>query len=199
MNIEEALTKIALDGGMDPDQLVAYAEEDKISGCEDGYYSPISISRNEGKILYAIIRYTAPNKIIEVGCHSGCSTTHMLSALERNGRGSVLSIDFDGMVDPGIPPELSHRWSQLKMDAREFEWPSGVDMLFEDGDHTRDLTEKMVTRAVEHGAKTVIAHDAYNESVGKEVVGGFLAATSRCYTILVDGPKLGFAYWFKDK
>lgn len=85
--------------------------------------------------LYVLVRLARPNRIIETGVAAGISTTIILSALERNSRGHLWSIDLpnygpegylnaDGIrelvqVPPGkkpgwiVPDHLRHRWDLL--------------------------------------------------------------------------------------
>ena len=44
--------------------------------------------------LYALVRLTAPEHVVETGVSSGVSSAHILLALQRNGRGTLHSIDL---------------------------------------------------------------------------------------------------------
>ncbi|MGI0131684.1 MAG: class I SAM-dependent methyltransferase [Thermoplasmata archaeon] len=44
--------------------------------------------------LYALVRLTAPEHVVETGVSSGVSSAHILLALARNGRGTLHSIDL---------------------------------------------------------------------------------------------------------
>ena len=44
--------------------------------------------------LYALVRLTSPDHVVETGVSSGVSSAHILLALERNGHGSLHSIDL---------------------------------------------------------------------------------------------------------
>ena len=44
--------------------------------------------------LYAMVRLLRPEHVVETGVSSGVSSAHFLSALARNGRGTLHSIDF---------------------------------------------------------------------------------------------------------
>lgn len=198
MKLNEALEQIAKHAGISAKSLIAFAKEDKITGCEDGEFSSISVSRNEGKIIYALVRALRPELAVEIGTHSGCSATHILAAMEANGVGHLHSIDIGGIQPPGIPAEFHRRWSIDEIDARYYNWPEQVDFVLEDGDHTRDLTSRVVAAAKAHGARAILAHDAYNASVGGEVCAGFADAAPDYGTVLVDGPALGLAYWFRE-
>jgi hypothetical protein len=44
--------------------------------------------------LYALVRLLAPRHVLEVGVSSGVSSAYLLAALERNGRGTLHSVDL---------------------------------------------------------------------------------------------------------
>ena len=54
------------------------------------YFPPIDF----GKTLYVICRVMRPMTIVETGVAAGLSTSYMLHALEKNGRGELHSIDI---------------------------------------------------------------------------------------------------------
>ena len=199
MNLYEALQQVASVGNLDVDQLLEYANEDKVAGKNQNGYSPISVTRDEGRVLYALVRYLKPDVMVEVGSHSGCSATHILAAMHKNKRGHLYCVDPGGIVPPGIPDKYQGMYTVVLVDARYYEWPDRVDALHEDGDHTADLTSKTVSAAIAHGAKFVVSHDAHNASVGGEVTRAFNEATDGHYqTIEIDECGLGIAYWFKQ-
>ena len=64
------------------------------------------------KTLYAAVRATKPNIVVETGTAAGASSTFVLAALEKNGRGYMHSIDHsDTSENVGIliPEELRSR------------------------------------------------------------------------------------------
>jgi hypothetical protein len=71
--------------------------------------------------LYALVRLTRPEHIIETGVSSGVSSAHFLLGVRRNGRGTVHSIDlplpqrgprFSPRESPvAIPPGRSSGWA----------------------------------------------------------------------------------------
>ncbi|HEV2448978.1 MAG TPA: class I SAM-dependent methyltransferase [Thermoplasmata archaeon] len=82
--------------------------------------------------LHAIVRALRPLRVLEVGVSSGVSTAYLLAALDRNGRGTLHSVDLPSYPrrsrsgraaplaswtlppgrEPGwaIPSALRHRW-----------------------------------------------------------------------------------------
>lgn len=199
MNLTSALKQIAADSGLDTKKLLSYAKEDQVSGCEDGHFSSISVCRDEGRILYALIRAMRPALVVEIGSYSGCSATHILTAMEQNNFGQLLSIDINGIQPPGIPAGLQHRWSIIEADAQLCAWPEHVDFVFEDGDHMQEFTHKMVAKSHQRGAKAILSHDAYNASVGECVRAGFGEVLPDYKTLMIDDFTLGFAYWFRSE
>jgi predicted O-methyltransferase YrrM len=199
VNLNEALTYVAERMNLDAAELIAYAAEDTLTGSMDGEFSPISVTSNEGRILYALVRALKPTFSLEVGTHSGCSASHILTALAANeGDGHLHSIDFYPVQPPGIAEALQARWSFEQMDARNYEFPAQVDFVFEDSDHSRDMTEKILRRAIEHGARCVVSHDAYNTNVYSSICGGFEDVVGKDYLLaMVDDIPLGFAIWFR--
>ncbi|MBN1433376.1 class I SAM-dependent methyltransferase [Candidatus Fermentibacterales bacterium] len=69
-------------------------------------------------LLYAICRLAAPRTVVETGVFWGYSSIHILAALERNGRGSLHSLDVtpERLLSRGlesgvaIPDRLRRRW-----------------------------------------------------------------------------------------
>ncbi len=71
--------------------------------------------------LYALVRLTRPEHVVETGVSSGVSSAHFLLALERNGRGRLHSIDrptpqrgarFGPTDSPvALPPGRSSGWA----------------------------------------------------------------------------------------
>jgi len=79
--------------------------------------------------LHAIARLLRPEHVVEVGVSSGVSSAYLLAALERNGRGTLHSVDLPSTpsrsarsrgaswsIPPGwssgwaVPPRLRRRW-----------------------------------------------------------------------------------------
>jgi len=51
--------------------------------------------KEERRILYMMVRHVAPELVVEFSPKHGLSTAHMALALQHNGRGSVLSFEWD--------------------------------------------------------------------------------------------------------
>jgi predicted O-methyltransferase YrrM len=63
-----------------------------------------SLDPVEGALLYGIVRTLQPDVAVETGTASGISTTYLLAALRRNGRGRLVSIDLP--FEAGEGPEF---------------------------------------------------------------------------------------------
>ncbi|MEL6252859.1 MAG: class I SAM-dependent methyltransferase [Bacteroidota bacterium] len=53
----------------------------------------------QGIKLYTIIRHLKPEKVVETGVCNGASTSYILKALQKNGKGTLYSIDFPDVLD----------------------------------------------------------------------------------------------------
>lgn len=113
--------------------------------------------RGRALFLYVLVRAVRPSVLIETGCFSGWDSTVLLTALQRNGHGSLTTIDLPpqavslgsempslkGGLEPGflVPDELRSRWELRVADVRE-ELPGllrtigEVDLFFHDSDHS---------------------------------------------------------------
>lgn len=61
-----------------------------------------SISEEEGKVLYSIIRKEKPQKIVETGVCNGVSTWIILEAIKENSKGRLYSIDYPFYADESL-------------------------------------------------------------------------------------------------
>jgi hypothetical protein len=113
------------------------------------------------RALYCLCRIFKPAFVVETGVASGGSSYVILSALEKNGKGHLYSIDLPpgqwtnkgyAKIDtvalpenktPGwiVPEKLRHRWTLRLGDAKE-ELPrllaelKEIDMFYHDAEHT---------------------------------------------------------------
>jgi hypothetical protein len=72
-------------------------------------------------IQYAAIRAFAPDVVVETGVASGVSTSHILLALQKNGRGKLHSIELGDpqYLPPGQPPGwIVPDWLRANWDLR---------------------------------------------------------------------------------
>ncbi|MCA1707658.1 MAG: class I SAM-dependent methyltransferase [Actinobacteria bacterium] len=71
-----------------------------------------------GHIVYAVVRATRPDVVVETGVATGMTSAYLLAALEDNGHGALHSIDLPptdmvaaGHVGAAIPADLNARWT----------------------------------------------------------------------------------------
>lgn len=100
-------------------------------------------------LQYAAIRAFAPDIIVETGVACGVSSSYLLSALHKNSRGMLHSIELgdERYLPPGkapgwvVPEQLKSRWDLRIGDSRELlpkllEELSAVDVFIHDSLHT---------------------------------------------------------------
>lgn len=100
-------------------------------------------------LQYAIVRADKPELVVETGVANGVSSTYLLEALRRNGRGQLHSIEIGNSpyVPAGrstgwiVPADLRARWSLHICDARTclpdlFDQLGTVDIFIHDSLHT---------------------------------------------------------------
>ena len=78
------------------------------------------MGRTDRLTLYAAIRSSRPSVVVETGTAAGASAVYILTALERNQRGRLISVDASGErenVGRLIPDELRNRLQLLSGDS----------------------------------------------------------------------------------
>jgi predicted O-methyltransferase YrrM len=202
MNLEQALTAIAAQLNLDAAQLIAYAAEDTIGGFSFDEtarkWDVGSLWEVEGKVLYALTRALAPAQIAEFGTHQGCSATHFLEALKRNGYGQLYAVDpWEGagsrIPDKGRVDLITHtgiEWLDNEQDAT-------FDILFEDMVHGVVATREwwlIAQRKIRPGG-LIISHDAAHFGVGVDVMRGIEEAGVQPAVYLIEPSDCGLAIW----
>lgn len=98
--------------------------------------------------LYLLIRMIQPDIVLETGVSSGASSAYILSALQDNDMGRLISIDLPpGNLPPGkasgwvVPSSLKERWSLHIGDAKNLLKPllheaDQIDCFIHDSSHT---------------------------------------------------------------
>ena len=98
-----------------------------------------------GGVLYAICRTQKPDIVVETGVSSGVSSSYILSALEKNERGQLYSIDLPSWQENQsgwmIPEYLRHRWYLTLGRSSETLEPllmkvGDIDIFLHDSDHS---------------------------------------------------------------
>ena len=202
MTLNDTLTAIAERYALDAAQLIAYADEDTHTGWDhgSGAWRVGSLFRQEGQILYALIRALRPLHIAELGTHDGCSTTHMAQALAANDGGTLHAIDVWAGAGEGIPDTLRSRIQQTFADGAAWLNESALtfDIVYEDTLHTADMTRDMWTAALPkvRAGGLIISHDAAHWLVGADIRRGIEAAGVHDYMVVCpDGCECGLAIY----
>jgi len=122
-------------------------------------------------LLMRIVRELQPQRCLELGSGFGISTSYQAAALELNERGSMVSLDVEGMTriaEPSLAQlglgRASFRPGQIEatLDGAVAE-QEPVDYAFLDADHTRAGTVSAFEQIVERAANTaVLALDDIN-------------------------------------
>lgn len=208
MKLDQALETIAVPLGLNASDMIMFANEDDCGGFHidesKRKWTVGSIWEPEGKFLYAVIRALMPSRVLELGAYHGCSTTHILSALTANGKGKLVSVDLYPYAQENVKEPLTKRWTFECTDFISYleNVPSvpkaKFDVVFEDGPHDRETTEKMIRAVYNFKAgrpKLIISHDAEHYLVGQTVREGFSAVLQPMHTVLIDDTDCGFAWW----
>jgi predicted O-methyltransferase YrrM len=195
--------------GIEADTLLPFAQADNIGG-----YHPDPAQRQwgsgaiwdvEGRIIYALIRALKPVNVVEIGSGTGCSTTHIASALSHNyplAVGSISTIDRGNT--PQIPDDVIAFVTIFSGDA--IEWlqqqpDNSIDFMLEDADHSEAMCyrvgELAKTKLAPGGV--LLAHDAAHFGVGADVRAGFTRAGLQYRVYLTEPSDCGFMVWRKDK
>lgn len=85
-----------------------------------------ALTREEGELLYALVRSTKPLNCVETGTHKGLSSHYIAQALKDNDRGHLIT------CDPVDWKQFDMRDSSPLKDWFTFQQVRGVDSLVED-------------------------------------------------------------------
>lgn len=167
---EDAVNGLAILNGWAPpsgDQLSAWRTDVEESlrsiGREDiARFGPeFDLGPEGATLLYFLIRWRLPRRVVETGVARGVSTRVMLNALDRAGSGSLTSFDVDGdagglVIEP--PPNWSFRildegksLSELNEHLKQGE---AISMFVHDSDHRTEHQRaefSIAIRALEPG------------------------------------------------
>jgi predicted O-methyltransferase YrrM len=111
------------------------------------------MDKRKNEVLYALVRISKPEIVVETGVGAGVSSTIILRAMELNGVGCLYSIDaglryFDGIILPPnkpigfiIPQNLKGRWKLIVGHSKNVLEPllkelNQIDLFFHDPEHS---------------------------------------------------------------
>jgi predicted O-methyltransferase YrrM len=106
------------------------------------------VEKETAMFLYEFIRAVRPERVLETGVANGTSSYVILSALDANGHGQLVSTDIAASVHEDMPEALAARWTYV---------------------HLKDRTPErgMPTAFASHGPYDVYFHDADHSYLGQ--------------------------------
>lgn len=202
--LEQELERIAAQIHTDPNELIAFAEEDQLGGYhwnpDLATFKQGSCWGVEGQMLYALIRWLKPDVVAEIGGWAGCSGSHIALALIKNGKGRLYSVDNEVGGQPhGEDMPDDYRALTTLIRANGEDWlanqPDGsIGLVFEDASHGTDLVAKisaLALKKVQPGG-LLVNHDAAHDFA---YVGGGQMVTSSVGREVRDGLAIANAYF----
>jgi predicted O-methyltransferase YrrM len=137
---------------------------EKFYGYDGTGRPPSSIQYGDAQILHSICRVVRPTLIVETGVSDGISSAVILSALDKNNHGRLISIDFPIVGIPRlygksagwvVPEHLRSRWTLLTGQSRKL-LPSllstsdPLDMFFHDSEHSYECMKMEFEWSMRH-------------------------------------------------
>lgn len=170
--LEQSLEQIAAQIHCDPQQLIAFSNEDTLGGFhivpELRKFPMGSAWGVELQTIYAIIRWLKPEKVVEIGGLSGASATHIAAAIKANGKGHLYSIDNGvlGAIHGELIPSDLRKYVTL-VEANGEDWlatqeDESIGFVFEDAAHGRELVALLSRLSLQKLAPggVLVNHDA---------------------------------------
>lgn len=217
MNLNDALTLLAMQLQLDPAELIRYAAEDTLGGYDAdparAKWPMGSLYAVEGQTLYALIRTLKPQHVAEIGSLRGCSTAHIATALSVNGSGRVTAIDIAAGSRDLFPAHLESVLTPVTGDGLAWlaaQPDASIDLLYEDSSHGTEMCaavgELCKTKLTPGGL--LVVHDAAHDfailggghkitsPVGAEIRLGLDRALGTTYRVYLAEPSdCGVAVW----
>lgn len=206
-DLYSALSQLAADLNLDPNELYRYTHEDHIGGfnldVNERRWKTGSIWEVEGQILFALVRAMKPMHVIEIGTWAGCGASHILEAMALNNKGALTSIDIDAKAGYAIPTSLRSRWEFVHMAGEHYlasEPTIPVDIVFEDASHLLKETTELLTCIRDNvKPRLCISHDGAHFLVGFNIQTSYQRVFGEePHTLLVEPSDCGFAYVVKN-
>lgn len=170
MDVIDCLSRIADYLGLAPMTLYAAFELDHHFGAGVDGWPAMSVTTDEGRVIYSLVRALRPQNVLEFGTCGCCSATHILQALCDNDEGNLVSVDITQVQPPGVPMELRNRWHFIQANGITYDFGNyHCDLCFEDTSHSSHSTSNLCKVALKLGAELVIVHDAANKTAGAGV------------------------------
>jgi len=101
------------------------------------------VEKESSLLLYALVRATGPDRVVETGVANGASSFFLLHALRKNGRGQLASVDVRGNVGGLLDDSERREWRLTILGAsrRGAQFKSlvadgpPIDVFLHDSDH----------------------------------------------------------------
>ncbi len=199
-SLHDALHQIAPALGLDADTLIRYAEEDIVGGfhlsLDARKWNTGAIWEGEGQFVYALVRGLRPARVFEAGIGNGCTSAHILAALDANGYGELVSCDPYALN----PASMNDHPRWTRVNATGEQWldanpDATFEIAVEDTMHTHEMTFTILSKANRPGLRLALSHDAGHASVGQGVTSGFQAAFGSCTAVMIGDSDCGWGYW----
>jgi predicted O-methyltransferase YrrM len=127
-------------------------------GTNTGYFRSI---QGKDALLYMLIRTYRPEICVETGISAGFSTYYILKALEKNGSGTLISIDIKDEVTMSnkkfmagwlVPDNLKNRWQKVieSSDIALTAISLKIDFFVHDSMHSEEYMLREYLWAMEH-------------------------------------------------
>ncbi len=138
--------------------------------------NPSEMSIAERIFLYALVRGTQPERVLEIGSRHGGSAAIVTSAMEENGTGILVGLDPSPEIT--LPQELFHGRFHLiaKPSPEAIPKASRVangpfDLVFIDGIHIYEQAKKDIEGCLPYLAPGgyILFHDAFNFGVSEAI------------------------------
>jgi len=114
----------------------------RTAAAELAYPQRFAVEHESGRLLYLLVRTVRPGLMVETGVANGASTFLVLTAMQRNGDGRLVSIDISAEVG-SLLTDAERRMANWDMRVIE---PGGIgavvdglgpiDVFFHDSDHS---------------------------------------------------------------
>lgn len=201
-SLVQTLTDLGTQLGVDSQALISYAAEDTIGGfhfdMDKRKWTVGSMWEVEAQTVYALVRALRPDRVLECGVGNACTTTHILTALEANDHGELISLDPEPYS--GDLPWDNSRWTFNRQDA--VAWlrahpDDHFDMVIEDAMHDYPLVYSILALVKGRHPRIVLSHDAEHYIVGPDVQRAWTDVYGSFQTALTEPSDCGFA-WIID-
>lgn len=204
-SLDDALTEIAAFLDLDPLALIRYAAEDGLGGFDPdparATFPGGSLWGVEGQVLYALVRALKPQHALELGTWHGASSTHILTAQQRNQYGALYSVDWWEGAGALVPEHLHDWWTLTYMEAVQYIETklhrNKISFAFEDCIHSESEVYAIVTALkpkLRPGA-VVVHHDSEHGDDGQQIQRALRRAGVDYRSWLISPSDCGIAIW----